>query len=196
MPVDDLEAALPALGVTLPSGSKLQGGAVAVDLTVAGQSDKPVISGPIRLSNAKLAGFDLGSKISAIPALAGTQTGGKDTSIQNFSATVRVSPEGVQANAINVDIPALGVVNGSGTVNSSGALDFAMNATLSGGPGMLQKAGSDGQGGGVPFAIQGTASDPKFVPDVKSIAGNAIASKVASAIPERPLAGQVRARRR
>jgi AsmA protein len=28
-------------------------------------------------------------------------------------------------------------------------------------------------GGGVPFMIQGTTSDPKFVPDVGSMAGNA-----------------------
>ncbi len=92
MPVDDLEAALPAVGVVLPSGSKLQGGTVSVDLAIAGPSDRLVITGPIRLANAKLAGFDMGSKLSAIPALSGKQTGGKDTTIQNFSTTVRVSP--------------------------------------------------------------------------------------------------------
>ena len=149
------------------------------------------------MTNAKLAGFDLGSKLAAIPALAGKQTGGKDTSIQNLSATVRVSPEGVQANAINVDIPALGVVTGGGAVSSSGALNFDMNATLSAGPGLIQKTGAGVQdGGGVPFSIQGTPSDPKFIPDVKRIASNAITRKVASAIPETPLAGKVRARRR
>lgn len=197
MPVDDLEAALPALGVVLPSGSKLQGGSVSVDLSIAGPSDQLVVSGPIRLANAKLAGFDLGSKLSAIPAFGRRQTGGQDTSIQNLSATVRVSPDGVQANAINLEIPALGVVTGNGTVSSSGALNFGMNATLSGGSGVVQKSGLGGQaGGGIPFSIQGTASDPKFVADVKSMAGNAITRKAASAVPEKPLAGKLGTRRR
>jgi hypothetical protein len=46
-----------------------------------------------------------------------------------------------------------------------------------------------GQGGGVPFSIHGTASDPKFVSDIKSMAGNAIARKVSSAVPDSPLTG-------
>jgi AsmA protein len=198
MPIDDLEAVLPAVGMALPSGSKLQGGAVSIDLVIAGQLDKLVISGPIRLANAKLAGFDLGSKMSAIPALSGRQTDGKDTSIQNLSATVRMSPEGVQANAINVDIPSLGFVTGAGTVSSSGALNFDMNATLTAGPAVIEKtrSGGQGEGGGVAFSIQGTASDPKFVPDVKSIASSAITRRVASAIPETALAEKVRGRRR
>ncbi len=66
-------------------------------LAVAGPTDKLIVTGPIRLSNSKLAGFDLGSKLSAVSALSGRQTGGKDTTIQNFSTTVRVAPEGTQA---------------------------------------------------------------------------------------------------
>ena len=38
------------------------------------------IAGPIRLSNSKLTGFDLGSKLSAISKLSGAKTGA-DTSI-------------------------------------------------------------------------------------------------------------------
>jgi AsmA protein len=195
MPVDDLEAALPALGVVLPSGSRLQGGTVSVDLAVAGPSDKLVITGLIRLSSSRLAGFDLGSKLSAIPALSGKQTGGKNTTIQNFSTTMRMSPQGTQADAINIDIAALGVVAGAGSVSSSGALDFAMTADLSGRTGVIPRTGIGGQGGGVPFSIQGTASDPKFVPDIKSMAGNAIARKVSSSVPDNPLPG-IRSRRR
>jgi len=93
MPVDEIEAALPAVGVVLPSGSKLQGGGLSANLAIAGPTDGVVITGPIRLANAKLAGFDLGSKLSAIPALTGRQTGGKDITIQNFSTTVRMAPE-------------------------------------------------------------------------------------------------------
>ena len=100
MPVNDIEAALPAVGVILPSGSQLQGGSLSADLAIAGPTDKLVITGPIRLTNTKLAGFDLGSKLSAISALSGKQTGGRDTTIQNLSTIVRVAPEGTQADAI------------------------------------------------------------------------------------------------
>jgi hypothetical protein len=35
------------------------------------------------------------------------------------------------------------------------------------------RLGSD-RGGGVPFMIEGTTSDPKFVPDIKGMAGSAV----------------------
>jgi AsmA protein len=176
MPVDELESALPAVGVVLPSGSKLQGGSISANLAIAGPTDGLVTTGPVRLSNSKLAGFDLSSKLGAISVLSGKQTGGKDTTIQNLSSTVRVAPEGTQANDINLNIPALGVVTGAGTISPAGALSFKMNANLSGGVagGVVQKTGLGGQSGGVAFAIQGTTSDPKFVPDVAGITGNVI----------------------
>ncbi len=185
MPVDDLEAVLPAMGVVLPSRSQLQGGALSVELAIAGPTDKLVINGPIRLSSTKLAGFDLGSKLSAISALSGKHAGGSDTTIQNFSATVRIAPEGTQANNINLNMPALGVVTGAGTVSPSGALNFKMNANVSGGAagGLTQMAGLGGQGGSVPFMIEGTTSDPKFVPDVKGIAGSAVEQAISGKLP-------------
>ena len=70
MAVDELEAMLPALGITLPRGSKLKGGTLAADLAISGPLDKLVIAGPVRLSNAKLAGFDMGSKLGAFPRFA------------------------------------------------------------------------------------------------------------------------------
>src|SRR5947208_1213322 len=127
MPVDEIEAALPTVGVMLPSGSNLQGGRISLDLGVAGTAEAPVITGPIRLSNAKLAGFDLGSKLSAIPALTG-KSRGQDTVIQSPNATLHMASEGTQAHEINLTIPSLGVVTGGGTVSPSGALNFSMNA--------------------------------------------------------------------
>jgi hypothetical protein len=56
---------------------------------------------------------------------------------------------------------------------------------------VIQKAGIGGQGGGVPFAIEGSTSDPKFVPNVKAIAGSAakqaIAGKVSGTKGANPL---------
>jgi hypothetical protein len=47
-----------------------------------------------------------------------------------------------------------------------------MNANLSGGAvtGVTQMAGLGSKGGAIPFFIQGTTSDPKFVPDVRGMA--------------------------
>jgi AsmA protein len=172
MPVDDLQAMLPALGVVLPSGSKLQGGTLSVNAGIAGPVDKLVITGPIRLAQTKLQGFNLASKMSAISALSGAQTG-SDTSIQNLSTDARVAPEGVRTQNINLTIPALGTVTGNGTISPGGSLNYKMNANLSGSvvTGLTQLAGIGGKGGSVPFFIQGTTSDPKFMPDVKGMVG-------------------------
>ena len=173
MPVDDLEAMLPALGVVLPPGSTLKGGTLTTNFAIVGPVDKLVTTGTIRLENSELAGFNLGSKLSAVSALSGKNTGSNDTSIQNFSSDVHVAPEGMRADNINLAVPAFGVMTGAGTVSPNNALDFKMNANLSGGTvtGLTQMAGLGSKGGSIPFFIQGTTSDPKFVPDVKGMAG-------------------------
>jgi AsmA protein len=183
MPVDDLQAMLPALGIILPSGSKLQGGTLSVNVGITGPVDKLVIAGPIRLSQTKLAGFNLASKMSAISALSGAQTG-SDTSIQNLSTDARVAPEGVRTQNVNLTIPALGTVTGNGTISPGGALDYKMNASLSGGAvtGLTQMAGLGGKGGSIPFFIQGTTSDPKFVPDVKGMVGSQLKGGLGGAL--------------
>ena len=108
-------------------------------------------------------------------AFSGRAPSSRDTSIQNASLNARVAPEGTQANNINVTIPALGVITGAGTVSPSGALAFKMVADLKGGVvgGITKVAGITGGGGGqnqIPFAIEGTTSDPKFIPDVTGLA--------------------------
>jgi AsmA protein len=183
MPVDDLQAMLPSLGIILPSGSKLQGGTLSVNVGLVGPVDKLVITGPIRLAQTKLAGFDLSSKMSTISALTGSKTG-SDTSIQNLSTDARVAPEGVRTQNINLTIPALGTVTGDGTISPSGALNYKMNASLSGGTvtGLTQMAGLGGKGGAIPFFIQGTTSDPKFVPDVKGMVGGQLQNTLGGAL--------------
>lgn len=172
MPVDDLQPMMPAFGVILPSGSSLQGGTLSVDMAIAGPVDKLVITGPVKLANTKLAGFDLGSKLSAISKVGGGKTG-TDTSIQNLSTDARVAPDGVRTDNVNLTIPAVGVLTGAGTISPEGALNYKMNANLSGGAvgGLTQMAGM-GSGGAasIPFFIQGTTSDPKFMPDVEGMA--------------------------
>jgi AsmA protein len=155
MPVDDLEAMLPALGVVLPPKASLKGGDMNTEMAIVGPVDKLVITGNVKLQNSSLTNFDLGSKLSSISALSGKSTG-KDLTIQNFSSDVKVAPEGTQANNINLTVPSLGVLTGDGTVSPTDQLAFKMKAAVS--------------GLGIPFSVEGTTSDPKFVPDVKGMA--------------------------
>jgi AsmA protein len=191
MPVNDLQTLLPALGVTLPSGSSLQGGTLSADLTISGPVTQMVIAGPVKLANTKLAGFDMGSKMSAISALTGAKTG-PDTSIQNFSSNVRYSPSGIQTENVNLVLPALGTVTGSGTVSPQNALDYKMKASLNGSvvSGASKLAGLSGNGATIPFFIQGTASDPKFVPDVKGMVGGQLSNQLSNRLGSQVPGGQ------
>jgi AsmA protein len=173
MPVDELEAMLPSMGVVLPSGSQLKGGTLSAELAIVGPLDKLVITGPVRLANTKLANFDLGSKLGSLAAFAGKSVSNPDTSIENASLNARVAPEGTKADNINLTLPAIGVITGAGTVSPAGALAFKMLADLHGGMvGGLSKVTGEGSGkGGIPFAIEGTTSSPKFIPDVGGVVG-------------------------
>jgi AsmA protein len=155
MPVDDLEAMLPALGVILPPKSTLKGGTLNTTMTVSGPVDKLVTVGTVKLENSALANFNLGSKLSSISALSGKSTG-NDTTIQNFSSDVRVAPDGTKADNINLNVPSIGVVTGAGTVSPANELAFKLNAAVG--------------GMGIPFTVAGTTSDPKFSPDMKGMA--------------------------
>jgi len=169
MPVDDLTTMLGPLGVVLPSGSSLKGGTLSGDFTIVGPLDKLVINGPVKLENTKLAGFDLGSKMSAISALGGAKTG-SDLTVQNLSTEAHVGPEGISTQNVNLNLPQLGVVTGSGTISPQNALNYTMNAKLSGTMmSGISSVANMGGNNGIPFFIHGTTSDPKFEPDVKGM---------------------------
>ena len=175
MPVDDLETLLPALGVTLPAGSHLEGGTLSANFTITGPTDKLVITGPIQLTNTKLAGFDLGSKFSAVSALTGAKTG-QDTTIQNFSSNVHVAPEDIQTQDVNLTVPAIGVITGNGTISPQNQLNYQMNAKLGGSGsvagGLAQIAGLGNKSATIPFTVTGTTSDPKIMPNIKGMLGS------------------------
>jgi len=194
MPAKDLEAFLPALGIHLPKGASLAAGTLNSDLAITGPTNKLVIAGNLGLFNGKLAGFDLGSKMSAVTALTGIKTG-SDLLIDKLTSDVRMAPDGLQAENFNAVIPALGTLVGQGTVDSKNALDFKMAATLanaatyssSGGAPVSGIGGILGAIGGgkgnckgatIPFLIKGTTAEPKFVPDVGGIAASLVKSQL------------------
>jgi AsmA protein len=192
MPAKDLESFLPALGVNLPKGAALQAGTVNADLNLAGPTNKMVTSGNVGLFNGKLAGFDLGAKMAAVASLAGVKSG-KDMDIEKLTSIVRVAPDGIKADNFIAVVPGVGNLAGAGTVDSKNNLDFKMAATLTSvlgdaaSPvstvgGLLGKATGGGGGGcksgtTVPFQIQGTTADPKFVPDVGGLAAGMLKSQ-------------------
>ena len=192
MPAKDLEAFLPALGIHLPTGASLAAGTLNADLNITGPTNKLVTTGNVGLFNGKLAGFDLGSKMSAIASLAGVKTG-KDLDIEKITSNLRMAPDGLRADNFQAVLPAVGNLVGAGTVDSKNNLDFKMAATLatssiageaaspvSATAGLLGKLSG---GGGckttiIPFLIAGTTANPKFVPDVGGIASSMLKSQL------------------
>jgi AsmA protein len=195
--VDELESLLPMLGVVLPSGSKLQGGALSADLAINGSLNSMVIAGPVRMSNTKLAGFDMGSKLGALSAFSGKAPSNPDTIIQNASLNARVAPDMTSADAINVTIPSLGVVTGAGTISPNGALNFNMMADLqtNRSEARAERTGR-GERGGVSFRIQGTTSNPTFDADMASVAGGVAKGAIQRSVSGDKTSGVLPKRRR
>ena len=171
MPAPDLQATLPAIGMTLPSGASLKQGTVEINLTISGPVDRLLISGPITLADATVAGFDLGGKLGGLQSFSGVRTspaGPGNTVIQTLAATLRVAPDGIRIDNLNLVAPALGALTGSGTIAPNGNLDFRMLAKLLGAAAsQISRVTSLGQpANGIPFRVQGTSANPIFVPDV------------------------------
>jgi len=215
MPLGDLEGFLPAVGVVLPSGSKLEGGTLSVTLTITGPANKPTIAGPVNISNTKLAGFSLKSKLGALGSFTGLGGGGgNDTDIQTLSANIHNDPSGTNFDSLNLVLPSIGTVTGKGTVSAGGQLNLKMVANLAGGLGkgvgaMTSVAGgasngvggalgaltggsarsSGGNSGGIPFAITGTTSSPVVVPDVGGMVGGVAKGAVPTGVGKGGAAG-------
>jgi AsmA protein len=149
---------------------------VSLNLAVTGPAKSLVISGPIAVDNTRLVGFDISNKIHGIASLSGVKTG--DTSeIEKLRVNVRVTNGGVVANDIYAVIPAMGELNGSGTISATNQLDFNLVAKVSSASG-LGKVGVDlfsalnggsGKKSGVPLRITGTPDEPYIVADVGGV---------------------------
>ena len=175
MPVDELAAMLPALDIVLPQGSSLEGGTASVNVTVDGETDKPVADGSVAIQKTRLAHFDLGSRINTVARLTGIKIS-PNTDFDNISASLHTDQGGRKVDKISVIAPAIGELSGAGTVSPAHDLNFKMRANLHTG-GVLSIVNPSGQAG-IPFLIQGTSSQPKFVPDIKGMVGGIAADKL------------------
>jgi AsmA protein len=192
MPAKDLAAFLPAVGIRLPNGASIESGTLSENLTMAGPTTNLVTSGNAGIFTVKLAGFDLGSKMSSISALTGLKSG-KDLDIEKMTANLRMTRGGLRADNFIAVLPAFGQIVGAGTVDAKNNLDFKMAATLKSGvanvanpTGALSQVMGGGSGGckngvTVPFKIEGTTADPKFVPDVGGVAAGMLKTQLGCA---------------
>jgi hypothetical protein len=179
MPVEDLTAMFPAFGITLPKGAGLQGGVLNANLTAEGPAEKLLTTGNVEIADTRLTGFDLSGQMAALATLAGLKSS-RDTQIKIFSSALSMSPEGIQVSDLLLVAPSLGQLNGNGHIAADESLDFTMKALLkpSGAIGSELMHITKGDSLNVPFFIRGTASNPKFVPDVKNAVGDLLGSVV------------------
>jgi AsmA protein len=190
MPVADLAAFLPALGIQLPAGASLTTGTLTTRLNVVGATSKFVTTGNVALANARLSGFDLPARVQTISALTGLRLP-KDLDIDSLTTNIGIAPQGVRFDHFNAVVRSLGELTGAGTIDAKNNLDFKMVATLPAGAtgavgaasgaldavlGILASRGDSsaqpkGQSRGqrVPFVVKGTTSHPEFVPDVNGL---------------------------
>jgi AsmA protein len=193
VPIDEIVAFLPALGVRLPQGSQLKGGTLTTALTVSGSSAEPVISGPVRLNNTQLAGFDLGSKLQTLSQITGGRIGsatGSGTNIRSLSMNIREAGGGIQTDNVALDVAGVGTATGGGSVSAAGALNYnvilkltgliaaqpANNTAAAGG------GGAAGMLGGLAGMIPGGAGGTAGLGSIGGLAGGALKNGIPVAI--------------
>jgi AsmA protein len=173
MAVQELQDALPAFGVVLPPSAKLQNGTANANFQVTGPVSDPTSVGNAALNNAKLANFDLGSKLKGIGSLAGISSS-QDTEIQQFSANVHNSlTGGTQVTNLTIVVPSIGTITGQGTIAANNALDFHLVVKLTNmksAVGVLSQVASVGGSNGIPVNVKGTTQNPQFLPDIGGLA--------------------------
>jgi len=197
LPINQVEALLPAAGVRLPSGSRLEGGTLSANLSINGPGTEPTISGPLEVDNTRLAGFDLASKIGGLKPVSGSQGG---TEIQKVSANVTSSGQGTRIENLYASIPVLGTATGAGTVAPGGALNFELLAKLNTTTGLsvggaLGQAISSAAAEGIPVHITGTTSNPAIQADLSKLlqknAGNLLKQQLLGNGNSKPNPGDV-----
>jgi AsmA protein len=177
LPVDSVQGLLPALGVVLPGGAKLHGGTVNANLSVDGPVDRIVTSGSVQIANAHLAGFDLVSKLSALPGMSAhngsSHHSDADLSIMNLAAHLRIAPEGTSISGLDGQFGGIGAITGNGNISASNHLQFSMVAHVASGG--VVRVGMNHMGmrnlpNDIPFQVTGTTSAPVIIPDLSGMA--------------------------
>jgi len=161
-----MENLIENLGIPLPPGASFRGGSLNAELSVDGPLGRLVIAGPATLSDVQISGFNFATWVGGMASLGGIKNS-SDTLIQSINCKVRVAPEGIRLDDLNVVMAEAGPITGAGTISPGNDLSFQMKAELHAGNGALgdvRAVASLGQGSGaIPFQVEGTTSHPLFV---------------------------------
>ncbi len=181
LPLESVQAILAALGVRLPAGSALSGGTVTANVSVDGRVDRPLTTGSAEIDNARLEGFDLGSKLASIPGLSGLESGA-DVGIVTLSSQFRISPQVTHISNLKSELSGIGSLTGGGDIDAANRLQFKMVAHLSSPTAsVLKHIGLGTLPKEVPFKVEGTTSLPIFLPDLSGLARNMATNVVTDA---------------
>jgi AsmA protein len=137
VPIDSLQAVLPAVGVKLPNNATLKGGTLTAHFAIKGSAKDNVITGSYDIRNTELVGYDIGSKIAGIAALGGIKTG-DSTPIVESRSDVRIDKSGSTSTNIYSNLPVMGESTGSGTVSAAGQLDFHLITKITNAKGLIR----------------------------------------------------------
>jgi AsmA protein len=151
VPAPPLASLMAAAGSPLPSGSSLEGGVAFSDLTVDGPLDGPTVAGSVTLNNTKLMNFDLEERLTNVAGFEALHFS-RDLPISELTAKISEEKGRVAIESIEVDLPDLGAITGSGTILDDHTLDFQMEAVRNG---IAERRP-------IPFAVRGASLSPIF----------------------------------
>jgi hypothetical protein len=131
-----------------------------------------------------------------------------------LTTNLRVAQNGLRFETFNAVVPAVGYLIGAGTIDARNNLDFKMVATvtarLHGGMGSMAgtsgaigaigdvigaltsagTSGSKSRSQRIPFLVEGTTSDPRFVPDLSGLVIPTLMSQLGNREVPGPAPGQ------
>ena len=176
MAVPDIVQILPAVGVVLPGGTKLEGGTASLKGTANGEISKLVADAHVAVLNTTVTGYDLGGRLAMVTKLAGVGNM-KETQIQELSSDVQYTTSGITAKNILLVVPSIGRVTGDGTIDAANQMNFEMKASVDmskSAMGVVTAAfGRKNTNLNVPFHITGSTSNPNFAPETGKLLGSA-----------------------
>jgi AsmA protein len=151
IPVTPIGGLAPAAGLPLPPGTSLQDGVAFLDLTVRGSLKGPTTKGSVTVENTRLMAFDLEERLSAVAGLDALHIS-RDLPINSLQASFEMTPEKATVTSLDVELPEIGTMNGSGTIDAKGMLEFQMTA--------LRAGLADRRP--IPFLVRGACVSPVF----------------------------------
>jgi hypothetical protein len=168
---------LPALGVILPNNSSFASGVLSNAGEFHGSLQPLNGQATLNVQNAKLTGFSVSDKVATVAKLAGIQTGGKDTEIQNLKGVANFVNGTATFSNLEMVMPGV-TISGGGAMSPDGHLDMKMQALLTSAAPGAQVMNMLSAGKPVPFFIKGTVDNPTFLPDVAGMARNQVSGLV------------------